>query len=149
MKKKMIYLSVVIAVFLSMNVSPITGSSAGSSKFKDITSHYSWAQEAIDDLCNRGVINGMSETTFAPSDPVTKEQFAKMVVLALDIDLVEGESSAYKDVDNSRWSVDYINTVKNYFYDDSYGSERFNPAENYSREKMCVCFNCRFRHFSR
>ncbi|MBQ4087912.1 MAG: S-layer homology domain-containing protein [Clostridia bacterium] len=134
MYKKLLYLCFVITLFLSMNMASLSGSSAGNS-FSDVGSNYAWAQEAIDDLVGRGVLAGMDGEHFAPASPVTKEQFAKMLVLALEIDLVEGVSSDYRDVADNRWSKDYINTAKNYMFDDSYGSASFNPSENYSREK--------------
>lgn len=134
MHKKLLYLSLVIAIFVSTNLSAITGNSAGNS-FADVGKNYSWAQPAIDDLVSRGVLTGMDNKTFAPASPVTKEQFAKMLVLALDIELTEGADSTYNDVDDARWSKDYIETAKNYLFDDSYGSGNFHPTENYSREK--------------
>lgn len=134
MFKKLLYLTLVIAVFLSSNLSTITGSSAGNS-FTDVGKNYSWAQPAIDDLVSRGVLQGMDGKTFAPASPVTKEQFAKMLLLALDVELIEGQESSYSDVEDARWSKDYIMTAKNYLYDDSYGSGKFNATENYTREK--------------
>lgn len=135
MLKKMVYLSLVVALFLAMNLQPLTGNSANISSFSDVDANYSWATEAIDTLVSRGVLSGMDGKTFAPSSPVTKEQFAKMLVLALDIELIEGADTSYSDVAEDRWSIDYINTAKEYLYDDSYGSGSFTPSENYSREK--------------
>lgn len=134
MYKKLLYLCFVITLFLSMNLSALSGSSAGSS-FTDVGGNYAWAQEAIHELVTRNVLAGMDGKTFAPASPVTKEQFAKMLVLALEIELIEGADSNYSDIADDRWSKDYINTAKNFLFDDSYGSNSFNPAENYSREK--------------
>ncbi len=133
MQKKIIYLALVVALFLAMNLQPITGNSANS--FTDVDQNYSWATDAIDELVDRGVLSGMDGKTFAPSSPVTKEQFSKMLVLALDIELIEGADAGFQDIADNRWSKDYIVTAKNYLFDDSYGSESFHPAENYTREK--------------
>ncbi len=141
MHKKIIYLSVVIALFLAMNLQPITGNSANNSSFSDVDANYSWATESIEILVDRGVLSGIDGKHFAPSSPVTKEQFTKMLVLALDIELIEGAESSYKDVAENRWSKDYINTAKNYLFDDSYGSGSFNPEENYSREKCAYAIS--------
>lgn len=135
MQKKLIYLCLVIAVFITMNFSAIAGSSAKNSSFADIDANFSWAEEAINELVNRGVLSGMDGQNFAPSSSVTKEQFAKMLVLALDIEPVEGADTGYSDVASDRWSAVYINTAKNFLADDSYGSGSFNPTENYTREK--------------
>ncbi|UKI37003.1 MAG: S-layer homology domain-containing protein [Clostridiales bacterium] len=34
-----------------------------------------WAQEAIADLYEKGIINGRTEETFCPGDYVTREEF--------------------------------------------------------------------------
>ncbi len=140
MYKKLLYLSFVLALFFTMNVSTLSGTSAGSS-FTDVDNNYAWAQEAIEDLVGRGVLAGMDGKNFAPGASVTKEQFAKMLVLALEIDLVEGADSEYQDIANDRWSNDYINTAKAYLFDDSYGSGSFHPAEKYTREKCAYAIS--------
>ena len=46
-------------------------------KFKDISGHY--AEKAIRDLYEFGVVNGINETTFAPNETVTRGQAAIMI----------------------------------------------------------------------
>lgn len=147
MIKKLIYLCLVVVIFVTMNMSAISVTSLGNTKFSDVTSAYSWATDAINKLVEKGAISGVDSKHFEPDSPVTKEQFAKMLVGALDIELpkeeeaVEGEEvkteekKTFKDVEESRWSYPYITASSDYFYDDSYGSGAFNPEENYTREK--------------
>ncbi len=146
MIKKLIYLCLVVVLFVTMNMSAISVTSAGATKFSDVTSAYSWATDAINELVEKGAISGVDNKHFEPDSPVTKEQFAKMLVGALDIELpedaepVEGEEAAeekvtYKDVSETRWSYPYICVSSDFFYDDSYASGAFNPEENYTREK--------------
>ena len=141
MYKKLIYLVLVITIFVTMNMSALSGSAAkGDTKFSDVTSDYSWAYDAINKLVEKGAISGVDNKRFAPDDSVTKEQFAKMLVGALEIELLdETEDSdkeiTYRDVKSDKWSYGYINAVSEYFYDDSYGSGVFNPTEKYTREK--------------
>lgn len=135
MQKKIIYLCFVITVFITMNFHAIAGNNSKNNSFVDIDANFSWAEEAIDELVKRGVLSGMDGKTFAPSSAVTKEQFAKMLVLALDIELIENADTGFSDVAGDRWSANYINTAKNYLADDSFGSGSFNPEENYTREK--------------
>lgn len=128
MHKKLIYLTLVITLFLSTNLSSITGSA---SKFSDVNQNYAWAETAINELTNKNVLNGIDNVHFAPGDPVTKEQFAKMLVLALDIEVTSG-NPGYSDVAAGRWSKDYIFAAKDYLYGSD--ANKFNPSENYSRE---------------
>ncbi len=147
MIKKLTYLCLVVVIFVAMNMSAISVNSAGGTKFSDVSSAYSWATDAINELVEKGAISGVDSRHFEPDSPVTKEQFAKMLVGALDIELpeeeepvegeevVEEEKVSYKDVPESRWSYPYIAVSSDFFYDDSYGSGAFNPEENYTREK--------------
>ena len=142
MYKKLIYLTLVLTLFVTMNMSVLLGSAAkGDTKFSDVTTDYSWAYEAINKLSEKGAISGVDNKNFAPDSPVTKEQFAKMLVGALDIEISEEVSSdeqeqvTYKDVADERWSYPYIAASSEFFYDDSFGSGAFNPTENYTREK--------------
>ena len=50
--------------------------------FKDVKESH-WASPYIQDLYNRGVVKGKTETTFAPQDEVTRVQFATMLANAL------------------------------------------------------------------
>ena len=54
---------------------------------------------AIDDLSDRGVISGFIDGTFGPNAPITRQQFAKMIVLALGLEPVAGDQCQFVDVD--------------------------------------------------
>ena len=150
MYKKIVYLALVVALFLSMNMTTLSGTvTAGNTKFSDVTSNYSWAEEAINVLVESGAITGVDNKHFEPQATVTKEQFAKMLVGALDITLPEKQEEnttdetqdveenvvTYSDIEENRWSYPYILVSSEFFYDDSFGANTFNPKENYTREK--------------
>ncbi len=148
MYKKIIYLALVVASFLSMNMTTLSGTvTAGNTKFSDVTSEYSWAEEAINVLVESGAITGVDKKHFEPASTVTKEQFAKMLVGALGIELLQKSDEAteeneeaeetitYSDIEENRWSYPYISVSNEFFYDDSFGANTFNPEENYTREK--------------
>ncbi len=148
MFKKILYLTLVVTLFLAMNMTTLSGTvTAGNTKFSDVTSEYSWAEEAINKLVESGAISGVDEKHFEPDASVTKEQFAKMLVGALGIELPQKSDEAvqenaeaeeivtYSDIEESRWSYPYILASSEFLYDDSFGANTFNPEENYTREK--------------
>ena len=67
-----------------------------------------WAQTAISSLSSLGVVNGMGDGTFAPNEPVTREQFAKMIVgvMGYSTEAYSGASS-FSD-DNGDWYSPFI-----------------------------------------
>jgi hypothetical protein len=56
--------------------------------------------EAILDLSDWGIITGFEDGTFRPNDPVTRQQFAKMVVNALGLTVTGSEYCPFVDVAN-------------------------------------------------
>ena len=142
MYKKLIYLCLVVSIFVTMNLSAISGTAAGNTKFTDVTSNYSWATDAINELVEKGVIDGVGGKKFAPDSPVTKAQFAKMLAGALDMETAPveevseeqtEETITYKDVTEEHWAYPYVLASKDFFYEAE--NTKFNPDENYSREK--------------
>jgi hypothetical protein len=66
-----------------------------------------WAREGILFLAERGVIRGVGNNKFASEDYVTREQFVKMLVIALGIDYADGTTN-FADVDAREWYAPYI-----------------------------------------
>ena len=55
----------------------------------------------IETLAQLGVVNGFSDGTFRPDDLVSRQQFAKMVILAMRIDVSEDDKGIFTDVNKS------------------------------------------------
>jgi len=55
----------------------------------------------IETLAQLGIIDGYSDGTFRPDAPVTRQQFAKMVILAMRIVVSEEDKCAFTDVKKS------------------------------------------------
>jgi hypothetical protein len=71
---------------------------ANASGFPDVSGGYPYAA-AIADLASRGVIQGFAEDgTFRPGAAVTRQQFAKMVVLAGGYPVSSGDRCPFTDV---------------------------------------------------
>ena len=73
---------------------------AQSASFSDVPSTSSYRIQ-IETLALLGIIDGYSDGTFHPNATVTRQQFAKMVVEAMRINVAETDVSAFKDVKKS------------------------------------------------
>ena len=104
--------------------------------FHDIGS-VSWARESIEELAKRGVINGKSEKIFAPDDTVTREEFVKMVVLALNI-TAEDTNCNFTDVRDDTWYREYIGRAVGSGIVKGLGDGTFGVGENISRQDIAV-----------
>lgn len=108
--------------------------------FKDVGSNYSWAKDAIDYFQRQGIVTGNGDGTFKPGDNVTREQFAKLLVLTFHSTLVNNTDGTFYDVLPSRWSYQYIETVKDYLtgYYPPEGKPLFDPTAPSTREDIAV-----------
>ena len=74
-------------------------------QFSDVSSSTLYA-DAIWLLAAEGVVGGYSDGRFGPYDKVTRQQFAKMIILALDCDVTPVAACSFKDVASSASSSD-------------------------------------------
>lgn len=70
---------------------------ANATGFADVPAIHPYAA-AITDLSSRTVILGFGDGTFRPNTPVTRQQFAKMIVKALELTVTGSEASPFTDV---------------------------------------------------
>jgi N-acetylmuramoyl-L-alanine amidase len=80
------------AAVLATQVAP-----ASARSFPDVSATHPYA-DAISAVSDRGIMSGYTDGYFGPADPVTRQQFAKMVVLALDLPVTETDACAFTDV---------------------------------------------------
>lgn len=99
-----------------------------------------WAKEAINTLYAKQIINGISNTEFAPERFVTREEFVKLAVLAFGFE-AEGKPDGFEDVDESRWSYKYIACANQLDIVNGVTNTRFSPEEAITREDMAVILN--------
>ena len=69
-----------------------------------------WAKTYIENLAKAGVINGKREGFFDPESSVTREEFTKMLVLALELPAAETEAE-FSDVDANAWYAPFVNAA--------------------------------------
>ncbi|MBR0276931.1 MAG: S-layer homology domain-containing protein, partial [Clostridia bacterium] len=105
-------------------------------KFEDIDS-VSWAYESIASLAKDGVISGRSESVFDPMGNVTREEFGKMLVCVLKLDIVS-YNGEYTDVTNGEWYSDYIATAIANNICQGIGGNNFGVGLPITRQDMCV-----------
>ncbi|OLS38950.1 hypothetical protein BTR22_04715 [Alkalihalophilus pseudofirmus] len=100
-------IAVVLAKTLDLDVDP----EVTTDKFSDVPATH-WANPYIAAIVDQteGVIDGYENGTFRPTNTVTRQEMAKMVVEAYDLELVEGKDLPFTDVDGL-WSTDYINIL--------------------------------------
>ena len=92
--------------------------------FSDIAGHKN--QTAIEKLAERGIINGMSENSFAPDRVVTRAEFAAITVRALGLPMVN-KTYKFADVNDLDWYAQYVNATYSYGIINGVSETEFNP----------------------
>ena len=64
--------------------------------FYDVNNGASWAEEFIEKLASKGIVNGKSETKYEPNTSMTRGEFAAMISRSLD--LTSKGTAPFKDV---------------------------------------------------
>ncbi|MGG1556413.1 S-layer homology domain-containing protein [Paenibacillus ferrarius] len=102
--------------------------------FRDTGGH--WAQNVIEPLAARDIVNGMTERDYAPDALLTRAQFVKLLTASMG-ELPSGKKSAFSDVQANHWAAGWIGKAAELGLIE--GSEGyFNPDEALTREQMIV-----------
>jgi hypothetical protein len=109
---------------------------APSAAFTDVPQGY-WAYQAIEALAAKGIVGGFPGGTFRPDAAVTRAQFVKMLVLALNLKPGQG-TTAFTDVPRGSWFAPYVAAAVQAGIVRGLTSTRFGPGATITREQMAV-----------
>ncbi len=98
---------------------------------------YEWAEKAIAYLFDKDIINGVSDFSFSPAANVTREQFAKMMCVAFQIEPSE-EKPVFSDVGEGDWFYPYVTTMASRNLIQGIGDGKFGSGQNITRQDMAV-----------
>lgn len=101
-----------------------------------------WAKDAIDVLYAKGVINGKSETAFAPNDKVTREEFIKMACELFGFTNNQATCS-FEDVSPEDWFYHYVASAQEKGLVNGITETEFGSGTALTREDL-VTFAYRF-----
>ncbi|PWW08486.1 S-layer family protein [Paenibacillus cellulosilyticus] len=105
--------------------------------FGDIASVKSWAGRQIEVLAAKGAISGRSENVFDPKGSVTRAEFAKMLVRALDLES-SGLTSSFSDVKSTDWFAPYVAAAANKGIINGRTTTTFAPNATITRAEMAT-----------
>ncbi len=103
--------------------------------FADMQNH--WSKKYVEFLSAKNIINGYEDGTFRPNNEITRAEFAKMIVMALELDLVK-YNGEFSDIKATDWHADYVATIVDAGLAQGYGDTTFRPNNKISRAEMAV-----------
>ncbi|MFF2909416.1 5'-nucleotidase C-terminal domain-containing protein [Paenibacillus sp. NPDC057934] len=106
-----------------------------SKSFGDTTGH--WAKSSIDLLASKQIVSGTSNTTFSPSQSVSRAEFAALITRALGLETVSS-GTTFSDVSSSKWYAGAIQTASAAGLISGYTDGTFRPDSQISRQEMAA-----------
>jgi|GEM_PF-2313588 len=106
--------------------------------FADVPAGH-WAYGDIQVMAARHVMGGVSETSFAPEESVTRAQFAAMLVRALGLSAASATATVtFKDVTPDKWYYADVATAYRNGLVSGYDANTFGPEDTVTREQMAA-----------
>lgn len=108
----------------------LTGKISAKSPYED--SQNTRYDYAVEDLTDRKIINGFPDGNFHPYENVTRAQFAKMIVIAINKENEKNTTTYFSDVSDTHWAFDYIKIANKLKIVQGYEDDTFRPEQNIS-----------------
>lgn len=128
MKKRI--LTWLLAVSMLASLLTVPAGAANATRFSDVADNYT--ATAIETLRLMGVLDGYSDGTFRPNAALTRAQFCKMAVYAMDGGSELGRYSTvtiFPDVKPSFWASSYINMAAKKSVIAGFADGKFKPNQ--------------------
>ena len=98
--------------------------------------------EKVLKLNSLGIINGKTQTEFAPNDYLTREEAATIIVRMVNKVVPMAATEMWFEYDDinevSEWASDSIQTISNLGFMNGVGNNRFAPKDTYTTEQAIV-----------
>lgn len=103
--------------------------------FSDLNPH-AFYYEPVTDLAKRNIATGYSNGTFLPNKAITREDAAKMLALAIDINITNPKNPRFKDVNANNPNYIYIAALSEAGIINGFTDNTFKPKEPITRAQM-------------
>ena len=126
--KKMVTFCISL-IFISTLLFPQT------SYASDIDGH--WAEGSIKELEKRKIMGGYGNGVYLPNNNVTRAEFTKLILAALDIN-TGNHNNPFKDVNKNKWYYSSVVTAANLNLVAGTSSTTFSPDKEITRQDISV-----------
>lgn len=105
--------------------------------FNDVTSAY-WGFDYIEALRVSDIVSGDENGNFRPNDNISREEFLKMLISALKIDVSDAGDNSFKDISESDWSRQYVSKAVSLGIVNGISEDTFGKGMPITRQDMAV-----------
>ena len=123
-------------VLPDINPQPTNEPANGSAVYTDVPQSH-WAYAYIKNLTDKNVLSGSGDGRFYPDSSVTREEFLKMILAAMNIPLKDS-SVSFADADNNAWYAPYVAAAYEMGIVKGIDENTFGIGTRISRQDMAV-----------
>ena len=119
---------------------PSPGPSPAPGRFSDLDPGH-WAHDDIMDMVELGILSGYPDGTFKPNNTISRAEFAKIMVLALELETVRPANPSFTDVGTDHWAYEVVESARDYltgYRNSRTGEFSFDPGGVAVREDVAV-----------
>lgn len=130
---------VIMAAILLLSMLLSGNAFAAQGWFGDLSQGH-WAGKEIKEMQGKGILSGFPDGNFYPERFVTRAQYAKVLVLALNIPTNNISGQTFTDVPSDFWAYRFIEAARSYLtgYENEQGQLYFAPHTDAVREDVAV-----------
>lgn len=135
--------ALVILMPLNMSFANVVNNVSGNNNiiiFNDVPSNH-WASKEIQYFAGEKIVNGNGNGNFSPDEGVSREAFAKMLVLSFNAPQIAPITPTFSDLNPGDWAYSFVETCKEFLtgYNNPFGGKpAFHGAEFAAREDIAV-----------
>ena len=120
----------------SLPIAPDAASAASSLPFDDISASY--AKDDIAALASKGIVGGTGERLYEPGKPVTRAEFAAMLIRLFGLEETNNAIASFRDVVPSDWFYGAVQAASNLELVAGTSATAFQPKASITREQAAV-----------
>lgn len=128
---------VIIFVTILSQITVVSSKNLKMNKFnyKDKNKISDWAIELVKEATDNDIILGYEDGKFYPKNSISRAEFVKIIVNALDIDMHKDKKINFKDVNKKDWFYEYVNAAYHGGIVEGEG-DIFNPHGKITRQEI-------------
>ena len=99
-----------------------------------------WCEKAVNELRDKGIINGRTATLFAPNENLTRAELVQLLANMKSVDLssYQNKTSKFRDVNGNAWYYAAVVWAEENNIVYGISADEFAPEKNISREDMAA-----------
>jgi hypothetical protein len=130
------YAQVLRGIGIAILGGAIANPSVTAAPLTDINDH--WGELCIQQLQQRGILQGYPDNTFRPNEPVTRAEFAAMVNRAFPENTTTAPQKNYEDVNETYWGLIPIARATQLGFMEGYPDGSFAPSAIIPRSEVLL-----------